>query len=101
MMRFVLVVIVSLSTLPAHAVSRYATPGLTCARIQAIIESEDIVILRYPSPRNSQLTLYDMYASNSRHCPGGEIARPATVPARDTGKCRVRRCERRPNAGNR
>ncbi len=100
-MRFVLVLVLLVASLPAHAISRYATPRLTCDRIQAIIQSEDVVILRYPSPRNSQLTLYDMYASNSRFCPDGEIARPATVPTRDSSNCRVRRCERRTNNGNR
>lgn len=100
MTRFLLAVLVLLTSVPAHAVSRYATPSLTCARIQAIIESEDAVILRYPSRRNSQLTLYDMYASASRFCPDGEVARPATVPTRDNNNCRVRRCERRPNSGN-
>lgn len=80
-------------SMPAGAVSRYSIPGLSCARVQAILESEGSAILRYPSPRNSQLTLYDLYASNTSHCQQSEIAKPATVPTSDNPRCRVRRCQ--------
>lgn len=93
MKRLLLIIGVLAVSLPAGAVSRYSTPGLSCARVQAILESEGSAILRYPSPRNSQLTLYDLYASNTRQCQQGEIAKPATVPTSDNPRCRVRRCE--------
>lgn len=93
MLRLLLATLVLMSIAPANAVTRYESSRLECARIQAIIESDLVVILRYPSPRNSQLTLYDMYAAHTRHCPSGEIARPSTVPARDMDNCRVRRCQ--------
>lgn len=80
-------------SMPAGAVSRYSTPGLSCARVQAILESEGSAILRYPSPRNSQLTLYDLYANSSAQCQKNEIAKPATVPTSDNTRCRVRRCQ--------
>ncbi len=100
MVRIALILVLVAVTMPAHAVSRYATPGLSCARVQGILESEGLAILRYPSPRNSQLTLYDMYAHSSRFCPDGEIARPASVPTSDNNRCRVRRCERRQGSGD-
>ncbi len=80
-------------SVPAGAVSRYSTPGLSCARVQAILESEGAAILRYPSRRNAQLTLYDIYAANTSYCPQNEIAKPATVPTSDNPRCRVRRCQ--------
>ncbi len=100
MRSFVLILVLVAISVPAHAVSRYATPRLSCARVQAILESEGAAILRYPSPRNSQLTLYDMYANSSRFCPDGEVARPASVPTSDNSQCRVRRCERRQSSGD-
>jgi len=92
-------VIVALS-LPAHAISRYDTRRLSCERVQAILESEGAAILRYPSPRSSQLTLYDLYAKNSRHCQSGEVARPAFVPTANNSRCQVRRCETRRHNGD-
>ncbi len=100
MYRIALILVLVAVSLPAHAISRYSTPGLSCARIQGILESEGAAILRYPSPRNSQLTLYDMYANSSRFCPDGEVARPASVPTSDNSRCRVRRCEVRQGSGN-
>jgi hypothetical protein len=101
MKRILLAIGIVAVSLPAHAISRYSTPGLSCSRVQAILQSEGSAILRYPSPRNSQLTLYDLYASNTSHCLNGEVAKPAFVPTSDNSQCRVRRCQSRSNQGDR
>lgn len=82
-------------SLPAHALNRYATPTLTCERIQTILKEENAAILRYPSPRIADLTLYDIYVSNGRFCSSGEYGATAYVPARDTRQCRVLECKQR------
>ncbi|MCY6380438.1 hypothetical protein [Hoeflea prorocentri] len=88
-------------SLPAHALSRYATPTLTCARIQAILKEENAAILRYPSPRIADLTLYDIYVSNGRFCSNGEVGVTTYVPAKDTRQCRVMECRQRTSDENR
>lgn len=82
-------------SLPAHAISRYSTPTLTCERIQQILKAENAAILRYPSPRIADLTLYDVYVSESRFCGAGESGVTAYVPASDTRQCRVIECKQR------
>ncbi|MDA4846837.1 hypothetical protein [Hoeflea poritis] len=82
-------------SLPAHAISRYSTPTLTCDRIQQILRAENSAILRYPSPRISDLTLYDVYVSEGRFCAAGERGVTAYVPASDTRQCRVLECKER------
>ncbi|MEX3009352.1 hypothetical protein [Hoeflea sp. TYP-13] len=80
-------------SLPAQAISRYNTPSLTCSRIQNILQTENAAILRYPSPRISDLTLYDIYVSHSRYCDFGERGATAYVPAKDTRQCKVLECK--------
>ncbi len=79
-------------SMPAHAISHYDAPSLSCTRIQTVLKSEGAVVLRYPSPRNSQLTLYDTYASDSGYCAYGQFAKPSWVPSQDKNRCRVRVC---------
>ncbi|WP_419912635.1 hypothetical protein [Hoeflea sp.] len=88
-------------SLPAHALSRYSTPTLTCERIQQILKTENAAILRYPSPRISDLTLYDIYVSETRFCSAGERGVTAYVPASDTRQCRVLECKERTDDSNR
>ncbi|MCP4314852.1 MAG: hypothetical protein GY789_02115 [Hyphomicrobiales bacterium] len=87
-------------SLPAHAISRYNTPSLTCSRIQTILKSENAAILRYPSPRIADLTLYDIYVSHGRYCDYGEYGKTAYVPARDTRQCKVLECKPVSNQDN-
>ncbi|MEM6463528.1 MAG: hypothetical protein AAF724_16610 [Pseudomonadota bacterium] len=90
--RILLMICLFAVSFPAHAISRYNTESLTCARIQTILQTENAAILRYPSPRIADLTLYDIYVSNSQYCDFGESAQTAYVPARDTRQCRVLEC---------
>lgn len=90
--RVLLIICLFAVSLPAHALSRYDTQSLTCGRIQTILKSENAAILRYPSPRISDLTLYDIYVSHGRYCDYGERARTAYVPASDTRQCKVKEC---------
>ena len=78
--------------LPAHALNRYNAPSLTCSRIQSILKEEGAAVLRYPSPRISQLTLYATYAFHSGYCGYDQYAKPTTVPSSDNKRCRVRVC---------
>ena len=92
MKRMVLAICLLAVSMPAQAINRYDTSGLTCQRIQTILQDEGSAILRYPSPRNSQLTLYDVYVMNPVFCQSGEHARSAFVPSSDNKRCRVRQC---------
>ena len=93
--RILLIICLFAVSFPAHAISRYNTPSLNCSRIQAILQAENAAILRYPSPRISDLTLYDIYVSHGRYCDFGEYGNTAYVPARDTRQCKVIECKPR------
>jgi hypothetical protein len=85
---------VLLAALPAQAAPRVQTMNKSCASIQSTLIQNGAAILRYPSKRKPGLTLYDRYVGDSRYCPSNEIGKWASVPARDTGTCRVIACER-------
>ncbi len=80
------------TSLPANAISRYDATSHDCIRIQTILRSEGAIVLRYPSPRDSKLTLYETYASDSGQCEYGQFAKPSWVPSQDKKRCRVRVC---------
>jgi hypothetical protein len=82
-----------LVSLPAHAISRYNSQGMSCARIQAVVRSEGAVILRYSSARNPSLPLYDRYVAHDGYCEFNEYAEWEWVPAKDTRSCPVRACK--------
>ena len=75
---------------PALAMNQYNTTTMTCSQVQSTLKQEGQAQLRYPSPRNPSLILYDRFVS------GGNYCRPQTafVPTRDTNKCRVTKCQR-------
>jgi hypothetical protein len=91
--RLLLIICLFAISVPAHAISRYNTPSLNCDRIQTILKTENAAILRFPSPRIADLTLYDVYVSHERYCDYGEFGKTAYVPARDTRQCRVTECK--------
>ena len=76
----------------ASAISRYDIGNKSCAEVQGIVQSQHAVILRYRSPHNPALTLYDRYVSDSRYCQSDEIATRAGVPTADRSYCPVRNC---------
>jgi hypothetical protein len=80
-------------TVPAFAIERINTPQTDCAAIQSIIQRDGAAILRYPSERVANYTLYDRYVTGDRFCRRDERAEPASVPSADRARCRVLLCE--------
>jgi hypothetical protein len=83
-----------LSAVNAYAQIRVETTSMTCAQIQAVLDRHGTAILRYRSASNPSLPLYGNYVKDVRSCGAGQTAGPASVPAADTGRCRVQRCMR-------
>lgn len=83
----------SLVAFEAQAISRYEIAGMSCGRVQGIVRAEGAAILRYPSPRNPSLTLYDRYVAHGGFCQAEEEAAAAFVPTADTPSCRVLKCQ--------
>jgi len=86
-----------LAASPAAAISRYNTTGMSCAAVQSAIDREGAAILRYPSTRVRNMTLYDRYVRSDRQCDTGEYAADSSVPTRDAKNCPVYKCEPRTN----
>ena len=79
----------------AHAISRYDPTRMSCGEVQARVADEGAVILRYRSPRNPNLTLFDRYVVSNRLCPMEQTSARAYVPSADVSACPVRKCEPR------
>jgi len=77
----------------AQAISRYDPTRMSCGQVRSTIDRDGAAILRYRSPRNPSLTLYDRYVSDERFCERGEYAVPAFVPSADRKSCPVRNCK--------
>ena len=82
----------SLLAAEAHAISRYDPTRMSCDGVQARIAREGAAILRYRSPRNPSLPLYDRYVRDSRFCPMGQVRDRAYVPSADARACPVYKC---------
>ncbi len=93
MKRFLFVLLLSLSALPAHAISRYQSTSMTCDAIRAAVSREGAAILRYESKRVKGLPLYGRYVRDRGQCRMDEYAKRQFVPARDTDRCPVLACE--------
>jgi hypothetical protein len=76
----------------ALAISRYQTMRRACDEVQAAVEDEGAVILRWRSRRDPSLPIYGKYVSDSRFCETNEVATFSTVPTADTRACTVRKC---------
>jgi hypothetical protein len=92
MIRIVLAAALSLLAAEASAINRYQTPGMSCAKIKAILNNEGAAILRWQSNRNPGLPLYGRFVKNRQFCDRDEAAEYASVPAADTKSCSVRKC---------
>ncbi|MFC5386060.1 hypothetical protein ACFPLB_08790 [Aquamicrobium segne] len=77
----------------AQAISRYDPTRMSCEAVQARVAREGAVILRYGSPHNPSLPLYDRYVRDSRFCPAGQVRARATVPSADMRACTVYKCK--------
>lgn len=75
----------------ANAISRIETTKTDCSTIRATLLREGAAILRHTSKRG--LPIYDRYVSSSLLCESPSVGVWASVPARDTGSCRVIACD--------
>lgn len=75
---------------PAFAINQYNINNMTCSEVQSILKRDGQANLRYTSPNDPTLTLYDRFVSGNKYC------RPKStgVPTRDNKKCRVHKCQR-------
>ena len=87
-----LTICVALLPASAHAIGRYVSTSMTCAKVQATISQQGAVILQHKSARTGNL-LYDRYVKDRRYCSGGETTDWASVPTKDQKSCPVYRCE--------
>ncbi len=78
----------------AWAISRVDPTRMSCDRVQATVDANGAVILRYRSPRNPSLTLYDRYVASERFCDMGEVRARSYVPSADLNSCPVYKCKR-------
>jgi hypothetical protein len=85
----------------ASAIERYQTTSMSCARVQAALNSDGQAILRYPAPDNPSLVLFDRFVRDRAFCSASQRADLRSVPAADTPNCRVRKCVRVASAGGR
>lgn len=77
----------------AQAVSRYHTSRLTCEEARARIAAEGVVILRWQSPRDPSLPIYNRFVRSGRYCQHGEAATRRYIPTADRGNCPVLECK--------
>ena len=63
--------------------------GMNCSAVQAAVNSNGSVILRWRS--RSGASLYGRYVSDRRFCKSGEIITFGSVPAADKS-CTVKKC---------
>jgi hypothetical protein len=77
----------------AQAISRYDPTRMSCDRVQETIAANGAVLLRYRSPRNPSLTLFDRYVASRRFCGMGEVRARASVPSADVAACPVYNCK--------
>ncbi len=76
----------------AHAISRYNSTSMSCARIHAAVQTEGAVILRWTQPPD--ILRFDRYVAHTGFCSWGERAVRTTVPSADRSSCAVRNCKR-------
>ena len=78
-----------LAAFPAAADPAYTISNMSCSKVQATVQSNGSVILRWRS--RSGMPLYGRYVSDRRFCLSGEIVTFASVPAADRS-CTVKKC---------
>ena len=93
MKRFLLAMALVMFAADAHAISRYTSTSMSCAKVQATIQREGAVIMRYTSKNTPGLPLYGRYVADGRYCDSSEAALPKWIPASDTAQCPVYECK--------
>ncbi len=77
------------AALPALADPSYTITRMSCANVQATVQGNGSVVLRWRSTNG--MPLYGRYVSDRRFCRSGEIITFASVPAADKS-CNVKKC---------
>jgi hypothetical protein len=75
----------------AQAISRYDPTTMSCSAIQALIQEEGAVILRWIQPPN--ILRFDRFVAGNQYCGTEERATPSTVPSADGTECQVYACK--------
>ncbi len=88
-MRKYLLICALMMTGPAMADPVQVITKMSCAQVQALVQSNGSVVLRWQSPGGRPL--YGRYVSDRRFCRPGEVIQIGSVPASDK-TCNVRRC---------
>lgn len=78
-----------LATSAAFGEPAYSITNMSCASVQAAVQANGSVVLRWRS--RSGMPLYGRYVSDRRFCWSGEIVTFASVPAADKS-CSVKKC---------
>ncbi len=79
----------SLAASAASGEPTYSITNMSCSKVQATVEANGSVVLRWRS--RSGMPLYGRYVSDRRFCWSGEIITFASVPAADKS-CSVKKC---------
>jgi hypothetical protein len=93
MTKFIFLATAVLISLPAHAIMRYNSTGMSCAEVKATIRADGAAIMRYRSTRNPSLQLYGRYVSDDRFCRHEERAETVFIPSADRRSCPVYECK--------
>jgi hypothetical protein len=91
---FSAILLACLLPVEAGAIAQLQTASASCERVQALLEAEGAMILRWRSTRRPELPRYGRFVSSSRFCTPGEGAFAAFVPAADTRSCQVYQCRK-------
>jgi hypothetical protein len=89
MRKLLLVGVLLFAAFPVLADPAYTISNMSCANVQAAVQGNGSVILRWRS--RSGMPLYGRYVSDRRFCKSGEIITFASVPAVDKS-CNVKKC---------
>lgn len=89
MRKLLLAGVLLFAAFPVLADPAYTISNMSCANVQAAIQGNGSVVLRWRS--RSGMPLYGRYVSDRRFCKSGEIITFASVPAVDKS-CNVKKC---------
>lgn len=89
MRKLLLAGVLLFATFPVLADPAYTISNMSCANVQAAVNGNGSVILRWRS--RSGASLYGRYVSDRRFCWSGEIITFSSVPAADKS-CNVKKC---------
>jgi hypothetical protein len=96
MRKLLLAGVLSFAAFPVLADPAYTITSMSCAKLQAAVQGNGSVILRWRS--RSGAPLYGRYVTDRRFCRSGEIIVISSVPAVDK-TCNVKKCVYKPPSG--